>query len=114
MNLFNAKSLRGPVLIMLDGVLRKLYSVQNAIPLQDPELKRAMSKRFQLFSTKPTWFEVFHTYVLISNTSCSGFEVEFMKSIENTDFAIPSAMLGYSHRGWASTMSSANSDDSCH
>lgn len=40
MNLFKAKSLSGPVLITVAGVLRKLYSVQNAIPLHDPELRK--------------------------------------------------------------------------
>lgn len=40
MNLFKAKSQSGPVLTAVAGVFRKLNSVQNAIPLHDPKLKR--------------------------------------------------------------------------
>lgn len=40
-----------------------------------------------------------NTYVRTSSSLCSGFDVPLIKSIENTDLDIPSALLGYSHNG---------------
>lgn len=48
-----------------------------------------------------------------SSVLCSDCSLALRKSILNTVFGRPSALFGYSHRGWASTISSANSDDCC-